>query len=218
MELKATTREVRGKKVRFLRREGIIPAHLFGHGIESVALQCDAAELQHILTQAGKTRLIGIMLDKAKKPRNVVVRETQRDPLTGRLLHVDFYQVRMAEKIKVEVPIVLVGEAPALKGKGNMLIQELNSLTIECLPDRILDSVEVDLSCLAGAEQAIHVKDITLGEGISVLDDPEHIVARISVLPVERAEKVEVEKEEVVEEVVKAPEVGQLSEEKLKDE
>ena len=120
MELKATTRVVLGKKVRFLRREGVIPVHLFGHGIDSTALQCDAAELQSVLAEAGKTRLIGLKLDKARKPRNVLVRETQRDPRTGKLLHVDFYQVRMAEKMKVEVPVVLVGEAPALKTKGTV--------------------------------------------------------------------------------------------------
>lgn len=218
MELKATTREVLGKKVRFLRREGIIPVHVFGHGIESGALQCDAAELQSVLTQAGRTRLIGLRVDKSEKPRNVVVRGTQRDPRTGRLLHVDFYEVIMAEKIKVEVPIVLVGEAPALKAKGNMLTQELTRLTIGCLPGEMLDSVEVDLSCLTEADQAIHVKDITLGKGISVFDDPEHIVARISVLPVERAAKVGVEEEVKAEEGVKALEAVQLSEKKPKEE
>ena len=117
IELQATNRETLGKKVRFLRRQGIIPTHLFGHDVESVTLQCDAVQLRQVLAQAGKTRLLSLKLDKAKKPRNVVVREIQKDPCTGELLHVDFYQVRMAEKIKVEVPIVLVGEAPALKLK-----------------------------------------------------------------------------------------------------
>jgi len=215
MELKATTREILGKKVRFLRREGIIPVHLFGHGIESAALQCDAAELQHILAEAGKTRLIGLKLDKARKPRNVLVRETQRDPRTGKLLHVDFYQVRMAEKMKVEVPIVLVGEAPALKAKGNMLMQELNSLDIECLPEDIPANVELDLSILTESEQAIHVQDIILGEGISILNDPEHIVVRISVLP---TEKVEVEEEEVAEVSEEVSEGEQLPEGEPKEE
>jgi len=198
IELRVNTREVLGKKVRFLRREGITPIHLFGHGIESAALQCDTGQLQHILAQAGKTRLIGLRLDKARKPRNVVVREIQRDPQTGELLHVDFYQVRMAEKIKVEVPIVLVGEAPALKDKGNMLMQELSRLTIECLPDEIPPTIELDLSPLTEAEQAIQVKDIGLGEGITVFDDPEDVVVKISALPVEKVEEVVVE-EEVIE-------------------
>ncbi len=208
IELRATTREVLGKKVRFLRRQGITPVHLFGHDIESAALQCDTGQLQRVLTQAGKTRLIGLRLDKARKPRNVVVREIQRNSQTRELLHVDFYQVRMAEKIKVEVPIVLVGEAPALKSKGNMLMQELSRLTIECLPDEIPPTIELDLSPLTEAEQAIQVKDITLGEGITVFDDPEYVVVKISALPVEKVEEVVVE-----EEVIEAPEAAPSPEE-----
>ena len=207
IELQASDREIQGRKVRFLRRQGIIPVHLFGHNIESVALQCDAAQLQRVLVQAGKTRLINLKLDKAKRPRNVVVREIQRDLLTGGLLHVDFYQVRMAEKIKVEVPIVPVGEAPALKLKENMLLQELNKLTIECLPDKIPASIEVDLNSLTEAEQAIHVRDITLDEGVAILNDPEHVVVKVSLRRVEK-----------VEEAVEAPEVAQLPEEQSREE
>jgi len=212
IELRATTREVLGKKVRFLRRQGITPVHLFGHDIESAALQCDTGQLQRVLTQAGKTRLIGLRLDKARKPRNVVVREIQRNSQTRELLHVDFYQVRMAEKIKVEVPIVLVGEAPALKSKGNMLMQELSRLTIECLPDEIPPTIELDLSPLTEEEQAIQVKDITLGEGITVFDDPEYVVVKISALPVEKVEEVVVE-----EEVIEAPEAAPSPEEESKE-
>ncbi len=210
IELRATNREILGRKVRFLRRQGIIPVHLFGHNVESLALQCDAAQLQRVLAQAGKTRLINLKLDKAKRPRNVVVREIHRDPLTGELLHADFYQVRMAEKIKVEVPIVLIGEALALKSKENMLSQELGSLTIECLPDQIPASVEVDLSSLTEAEQTIRVKNVVLDEEIAILNAPEHVVVKISSRP----------KEEVVEEVVaeEVAEAAPLPEEESKEE
>jgi large subunit ribosomal protein L25 len=212
IELQATNREILGKKVRFLRRQGIIPVHLFGHNVESLALQCEAAQLQRVLAQAGKTRLINLKLDKAKRPRNVVVREIHRDPLNGELLHVDFYQVRMAEKIKVEIPIVLIGEAPALKSKDNTLFQELGNLTIECLPDQIPASVEVDLSSLTEAGQAIRVKDVVLDEEITILNDPELVVAKISVRP-----RVEVE-EVVAEEVAEVPEEAPLPEEEPKEE
>ena len=199
IELEVATREVLGKKVRFLRRQGTTPVHLFGHGIESEALQCDTAQLQRVLAQAGRTKLVDLKLDKAKKPRKIVIREIQRNPQTGDLLHVDFYQVRMAEKIKVDVPIVLVGEAPALKLKENMLVQDLTSLTIESLPDEIPASVELDLSLLTEVEQLIRVKEIILSEGVTVLTDPEHTVVKISSRPVEKIE--EVVEEEVVEEV-----------------
>ena len=199
IELQAANRNRRGKKVRFLRRQGITPVHLFGHDVESVALQCDTMQLKRVLTQAGKTKIISFILDKAKSPRNVMVRETQRDPLTGELFHVDFYQVRMTEKIKVEVPIVLVGEAPALQSKENMILQELSNLTIECLPDKIHASIEVDLNSLTKAEQAIHVRDITLDDGVAVLDDPNRMIVKISLRHVEK-------EEEMAEEAVEAPE------------
>jgi len=211
IELKVDTREALGKKVRFLRRQGIMPVHLFGHGIESMALQCDSAELRHVMAEAGKTRLINLKIGRARKPRNVVVREIQRNPRTSELLHVDFYQVRMEEKIKVDVPIVLVGEAPALKSKTNMLVQELSTLAIECLPDKIPASVEVDLSSLEGPEEALHVRDLVLGDGVTVLDDPDHVVAKISILPTEKLEEV------VAEKVVEAEEVPTPAEEESED-
>lgn len=201
VELQATSREILGKKVRHLRRQGITPVHLFGHNVKSVALQCETAQLQRVLTQAGKTRIINLRLDKVKKPRNVLVREVQIAPCTDELLHVDFYQVSAAEKIRVQVPIVLVGEAPALRFKENMLVWELDSLTIECLPDEIPASIELDLGSLTEAEQAIRVKDIILGEAVKVSDSPERVVARITFKPVEKVEAV------AAEEAAEAPEV-----------
>ena len=202
-ELLATTRETLGKKVRFLRRQGITPVHLFGHNVESVALQCDTAQLKRVLAQTGRTRLISLKVDKAKRPRNVVIREVQREPLTSELLHVDFYQVSMAEKIRVEVPIVSIGEAPALKLKENFLIQELNSLSVECLPGEIPNRVDMDLTSLTEVGQAIHVRDITLDKGGTVLNNPEQLVVKIS------ARHIEEEKEEV-----EAPAEARLPEEK----
>ena len=213
IELQTTNREILGRKVRFLRRQGILPVHLFGHNVESLALQCDTAQFQRVLARAGKTRLISLKLDKARRPRNVVVREIQRDPRTGELLHVDFYQVRMAEKMKVEVPIVLVGEAPALKSKENMLLHELNSLTIECLPDQIPANIEVDMSFLTEAEQAIRVKDVVLDKEVTILNDPEHLIVKISLRP--RVE--EVVEEVVAEEVAEAPEAVPLTEEESEE-
>jgi len=204
IELLTTARETLGKKVRFLRRQGITPVHLFGHDVKSLALQCDTAQLQRVLAQAGRTRLVSLQLDKGKKPRNVLIREIQREPCTGELLHVDFYQVRTAEKTKVEVPVVLVGEAPALKSKENMVAQELNSLTVECLPTEIPPSVELDISSLTEVDQAIRVKDIALGEEVTVLNDPDLVAVKISFR--------HIEKEEVVEEVVEEELVAEAAE------
>jgi large subunit ribosomal protein L25 len=200
IELKVTNREILGKKVKHLRRQGITPVHLFGHGIESLALQCDTGELERVLGQAGQ-----------KKPRSVVVREFDRDWRKGQLVHVDFYQVKMEEKIKLEVPVALVGEAPALKSKTLMLEHELGTLTVECLPAKIPTSLEVDISSLTEPEQTIRVKDVALDKDITVLNDPELVVVKISSRPVEKIEEEVVE--EVAEEAIEAPEEAAPGEE-----
>jgi large subunit ribosomal protein L25 len=198
IELKVANREILGKQVKHLRRQGITPVHVFGHGIQSLALQCDTRELERVLGQAGQTRLINLKLAREKKARTVVVREFDRDWRKGQLVHVDFYQVKMEEKIRVEVPVVLIGEAPALKIKENMLDHELATFTVECLPAKIPDSIEVDVSSLTELDQAIRVKDIALDKDISVLSSPDLVVAKVSLRHVEKVE------EEVAEEVVAA--------------
>ncbi len=203
IDLEVTNREILGKRVKHLRRQGITPVHLFGHGIKSLALQCGTGELERVLAQAGHTGLIGLKLDKEKKPRPVVIREFDRDWRRGKLLHVDFYQVKMEEKIRLEVPVVLVGEAPALKSKDNMLGHELGTLTVECFPAKIPASVEVDISSFTEPGQAIRVKDIELDKDIAALNDPELVVVKISA---QLVEKVEEEVVEVAKEAVGAPE------------
>ena len=192
IELKANKRQIIGKKVRFLRGEGITPVHLFGHNVDSLALQTEPSQLQRVLTQAGKTKLIDLTIDRSKKARKVIAREVQKHPITGELLHVDFYEVKKTEKIKVDVPIILVGEAPAMKEKGRTLTHSLNSLSIECLPDKIPPQIEVDLSPLGEVGQAIYVRDITLGPDITVITGSDIMVARVSEARVEKAEEVAV--------------------------
>ncbi len=198
LTLPATNRSILGKKTRFLRRQGITPVHLFGHGLKSQALQCDTANLQRIITQAGMTRLISLEIEDDKQPRVVFIREIQRDVLSGEPLHVDFYQVRKTEKIRVDVPIVLVGEAPAMKEKGRILTHGVTSLGIECLPDKLPPQIEVDLSPLEELGQSIYVRDITLSPDITVITDPDQLLAKVS--------EARVEVEEVVAEEVVAEE------------
>jgi large subunit ribosomal protein L25 len=199
ISLKATTREVLGKKTKTLRRQGITPTHLFGHSLKSLALQCNTSELQHTIAQAGTASLFNLEIDTEQQPRKVLIREIQRDPLGKQLLHVDFYQVRMTEKIKADIPLVLVGEAPAMKLKGRLLVHPLTSLGIECLPDKLPSEIMVNLSSLEEVEQAIHVKDLTLDPDIVVSNDPDQLVVKVSEARVERVEEV-VAEEAVAEE------------------
>jgi large subunit ribosomal protein L25 len=195
-ELEVSKRDVTGKKVRFLRRQGIVPANIYGHGIESTAINIDTRSLKHLLAHTGKTDLISIKVDDSKEPIRVLMREIQRNPLTDEPLHVDFYKVSMTEKIKAEVPLVFVGEAPVLKKVKNCSVLHLvDSLDIEALPDDLPHSFEVDISHLEELDHTVHVKDIPLGPGITLLSDPEQMVVKVA----------EARKEvEVVPEVVEA--------------
>ena len=190
LALPVSKRNILGKKTRFLRHQGITPAHLFGHGLESIPLQCDTARLQRIIAQAGTTRLIALEIEGDKQPRSVFIREIQRNAYTGALLHVDLYQVRKMERVKADIPIVFVGEAPALKEKGRSLIHGITTLSVECLPDKLPPQIEVDLSHLEEAEQAIHVREIALSPDITVITDSDQIVVKVSEAYVEKVEEV----------------------------
>ncbi len=189
IELQANNRDTLGKGVRLLRSQGITPVHLFGHGLKSLALQCETTKLERSLAQAEETRIITLKVNNEKRVRPVLVREVQKESLTGKLLHVDFYQVNMEEKVEVEIPIVLVGEAPALEAKGNTLLQELNALTVKCLPAKIPTGLEVNIGSLTEPGQAVWVKDIAVGSDITILSEPEQVVVTVIARAGEKVEE-----------------------------
>lgn len=214
LTLQVAKRGVLGKKNRFLRRQGITPVHLFGHNIESQSLQCDTVQLKRIIAHAGATRLINLQIDGDKQPKSVFAREVQRDAVGKKLLHVDFYQVKKGEKMAVEVPIVLVGESPAMKEKDRMLIHGITSLSIECLPDKVPPRIEVDISILEEVEQAITVKDIVLDPSITVDADPEQLVVKVTETFVEEEVVAEAEVEALAGEAPEQPPAESVPEEK----
>jgi large subunit ribosomal protein L25 len=180
LELEVSKREIKGKKVRFLRRGGLIPCNIYGHGMESQPVQVDVRKLAHVLSRAGGTDLISLKIKSADAPAKVLIREVQRNPMTGEPTHVDFYQVRMTEKLKAEVPLVFIGEAPAMKLKNVSLMHALTSLQIEALPDDLPHNIEVDISSLAVPEDAMHVKDLKISDKVTVLTDPEQMIIKVS--------------------------------------
>jgi len=180
LELDVSKREITGKKVRFLRRGGLIPCNIYGHGMDSQPMQVDVRKLTQVLSRAGGTDLISLKMKNADSPTRVLIREVQRNPMTGEPTHVDFYQVRMTEKLKAEVPLVFIGEAPAMKLKNVSLMHALTSLHIEALPDDLPHNIEVDISGLAVPEDAMHVKDLKIGDKITVLTDPDQMIIKVS--------------------------------------
>lgn len=188
IELNAELRNVTGKAVRHMRREGYIPAVVYGHHTEPVSLQIAERALRQTLRVAGTNRLITLNVAGQETPRVVLVRELQRDALRRSMLHVDFYEVIMTEKITAEVPIVLIGESKLVKGGGGLLFQGLDSIEVECLPGDLPDRVEIDLSALVEIDQTVMVRQLMVGEKVQILTDADEVVVKI--LPPE-AEEVE---------------------------
>jgi len=200
--LNAEKRTVTGRAVKHLRKEGLVPAVMYGHFTEPTILQIDERLMGQILSEAGTNRLITLSVEGLQGDRRVLVRDLQRDAITHSLLHVDLYEVVMTEKITAEIPVVLIGESPIVEDGQGILFQGLDSIEIESLPGDLPGSIEIDLTPLAQIDDAVQVGDLNLGEGIKILSDPDETVVKI--LPLE---------EELVEEVVEVPEVELVGEE-----
>lgn len=179
--LELQPRETEGKHNSALRRTGVTPAHLFGHGIKSLALQGATADLEDVVAHAGTSRLINLKVSGEKRGRSVLVREIQRKPVSGLLLHVDLYQVRSKEKMTGEVPVHVTGHAPALDSRANKLAVDLPMLSIECLPADLPARLDVDVSAVKTASDVIRVGDVHPPAGVTILNDHELVVVKIEV-------------------------------------
>ncbi|MEL7562950.1 50S ribosomal protein L25 [Dehalogenimonas sp. 4OHTPN] len=188
--VKLSPRVTTGKKTRFLRRSGVTPCHLFGHNLASESLQAATSELERVIAVAGTTRLVALEAG-GKKTRMAFVREIQRTPVGGDLLHVDFYQVNMDEPIKAEIPLHLTGDAPALKTKGRILVHPMGHIEVESLPAKLPATISVNLSTLENLDDAIHVRDLVVDPAVTILTDGDQLVAKVSEISV-KAEEAEV--------------------------
>jgi large subunit ribosomal protein L25 len=211
LELRAETRTLFGRNAKKLRREGLIPATLYGPKTKAVSLQLPERELMTVLDEAGTNRLIALFVDDGNKARRILARDVQRDVVSQSLLHVDLYEVVMTEKITAEIPIALIGESPGVAKKEGLLVRGLDSIEVHCLPDRLGETIEVDISVLEEKDQAILVQDLVVGEGIEILTHPEEVVVQL--LPLR-----EVVIEPLVEEEVEVAEVEIITTPKEREE
>jgi large subunit ribosomal protein L25 len=207
--VKASNRELLGKKVKQLRREGMIPAVLYGHGIEPAAIKIEARSLTSAMKAARGNRLIEIQIGKDGL-HTVLVKDIQHDVITQKILHVDFYEVIMTEKITAEIPITMTGESPVLRRGEGMLLTELSSVTVECLPGDLPEEIEVDMSGLEEIGQSIFIGDLRLADDVKVLTAPDDLIAKV--LPLRREEVIE-EEEAVEEEGAEMVSEGEIEEE-----
>lgn len=188
----AEKRLVLGRKVKTLRSQGIIPAHVFGHKVKTEHVQVKATDFHNVFEKVGETGIIALTIGDDKRP--VLVKDTQVHPATDDLLHIDFYQVNLSEKVKVNVPIEFIGESPAVEKKVGLLLTPISEIEIEALPADLPENIEVDISNLAAIDDEIKVKDLKVDrEKIEVLADEELVVAQIGELVTKEMEELEAE-------------------------
>lgn len=209
ISISAQKRDIFGRKNKKLRREGKIPAVLYGEGIKgSIPIQLDEKEFKKVFTEVGESTLVKLKLED--KEYQVLIHDLQRDPLEDKIIHVDFLKPSLKEKIEATVPLIFKGEAPAVKNLGGILIKEISEIEVEALPQNLPREIEVDISKLEKIYDTILVKDLKLPKGVKVLKKPEEVVVTV-VSPEE-------EKEEVKEEVTITEKVGEKETKEEKEE
>jgi large subunit ribosomal protein L25 len=181
--LTAEARTVLGKKVKKLRKQGVVPANIYGKALESKAIQVPFADFQTVYKEAGETGVIDLKVDGQVHP--VLVKNLQMNFKAKAPLHVDFYQVNLKEKVKAMVPVKLVGEAQAVTDKIGMLMQVLSEVEVESLPDKIPGELELDVTALAELGANLTVADLKLPEGVAVTNEPTQPIVQVAELVVE---------------------------------
>ncbi len=183
--LKATKRDVTGKQVKALRREGKLPAVIYGRHTEPVNIVLDAHTASLALAKASSSTLVTVDVDGKEYP--VLVREKQRDFIKNRLLHVDFLAVSLTEKLRATVSLNFVGVSPAVKDFNAVFVHNLEQFHVECLPADLPERIDIDISMLKRVGDAIRVGDVVLSDKIRVLENPDTVVCVASAPKVEEA-------------------------------
>ncbi len=185
-KLIAEKRQTLGKQVKQLRKEGFLPANVYGKAIPSQAIQVKYIEFAPVFKEVGETGLVDLQLDGEVRP--VLIKNLQMNFYTHTPLHADFYQVNLKEKVKSMVPLVIVGEAKAVEEKLGMLLQTLSEVEVEALPDNLPEHIEVNVEPLAALDEGLTISDLKAPEGVTILTDAEQTVAKITELIVEEKE------------------------------
>lgn len=206
IELKVQARKVLGRKVKKLRREGILPANIYGKKIPSQAVAVPLADFKKVYKEVGETGVVYLLIGTSKTERPALVHNVQLDPVQDTFLHADFHQVSLKEKVTAGVPIEIKGKAPA-EDKGLVLLTLLDEIEVEALPTDLPDKFEVDVSKLEAVDQGISIKDLKFDRKKvkPLVESEEELIVKISEPTPEEEEKPE-EKVEEVEEVEKVEE------------
>lgn len=191
-QIKAEIRTVLGRKVRQLRKQGLIPATVYGFGIDPISIQLNEKEIDKVFGESGESTLIDLQLDGKSLP--ILFKNPQYHPVTGDLIHIDCYKVNLKEKITASVPLEFIGESMAVK-LGNVLVEVINEIEVEALPTDLPEKIIVDISKLETLESQITIADLEYDKSrVMVKNEAQQVVVKV--------EEPRVEEEPVVEAVV----------------
>jgi large subunit ribosomal protein L25 len=173
-------RSVVGKAVRRLRGEGVLPASIYGRGLESVAVQLPYVVARDLMNSHGYNSLINVQVEGEAKARPVVVKQVDQHPVTRELWHLDFYQVDLSRKISGPVTVQFVDESPAVREQGGVLVIHADTVEVEALPADMPEALQVSLAALDEYDTYLYAKDIATGEGVEIVSDPEYLLAAVT--------------------------------------
>src|SRR5215472_2283419 len=203
MQLNASKREITGKASRRLRHHGRLPAVIYGSRTAAASIELDAHEFERVYARSGRTQLIDLVIESGR-PHKVLVKEVQVSPRRNNVLHVDFHQVSLSERLQVDVPISVTGEAEPVRAGEADVLQVLHAVKVECVPTLIPEVIEVDISGLAEVDDAVRLSDLRLAAGVTAVGEPDEVIvklaARLVVAEVEAAPTAEEEAAEPAEE------------------
>lgn len=200
-------------KINNFRKQGKIPGVVYGHKIKSLSLSLDTKNFQKVFKAAGESTLLSLEIAGEKQPRHVLIKGVQKEPVFGAILHVDFYEVKMTEKITAEIPLIFVGESFAVKDLSGILVKNIDQIEVSCLPQDLPHEIKVDITSLKTFDDLIHIQDLIIPANVEVTANPKDVVA--SITP-PRSEEELAGLEEKVEEKVEA--VGDVKKEEISTE
>jgi len=202
IELKVKIREKFGRKTKELRKKGVIPAVLYGAEIENIPLSVEEKEFNRVFREAGESSLVKLKIEgkKLKNPEpEVLIHEIQRDPLTGRIIHIDFYHPSLRKEVEAEIPLVFEGVPKACKDLGGTLVKEIQTIEVRGLARNLPREIKVNTEKLKTFEDRILVSDLQVPEGVKILREPEEIVALVTPPQEEEEEREAIEEEKPIE-------------------
>ena len=182
--LAAEPREIVGKKVASLRRDGRLPAVVFGHGIDSTSVSVDTHDFEQLRRHTGPNALVDLSVG-GKKAQPVLIHGVQVHPVTRRPLHIDLFLVRMTEELTVDVPLVPTGTSVAVVDEGGTLLHNIESVKVKALPDHLPQSIEYSIESLVDFDATIHVRDLDIPGDVTLLTDPDEVIAKVQAPRVE---------------------------------